>query len=95
MRQAVADEEGTAHRYLEMPDLAIAAKTGTAESGGDRTDHAWIAGYLPANSPRYVFVVALEHAGGGGSAAGPVAIKRPARMSEAAPPCAATATESL
>jgi penicillin-binding protein 2 len=35
-------------------------------------DHAWFAGYAPAEAPRVV-VVALEHAGEGNVAAAPVA----------------------
>lgn len=65
----------------------IAGKTGTAEvkggSGGkavsaeirafrERT-HAWFAGYAPAESPRLVVVVFLEHGGSGGKDAAPVA----------------------
>ncbi|HVW03159.1 MAG TPA: penicillin-binding transpeptidase domain-containing protein, partial [Planctomycetaceae bacterium] len=53
-------------------ETAIAGKTGTAEVGG-KPDHAWFAGYVPADRPRYAFVVVLEHSGSGGKAAGPVA----------------------
>ena len=72
MARAVSDGEGTAHAALGDAKIAIAAKTGTAESGVGRADHAWIAAYAPANDPRYVIVVALEHAGEGAEAAGPV-----------------------
>jgi penicillin-binding protein 2 len=41
--------------------------------GGNKPDHAWFAGYVPAERPRYAFVVVLEHGGSGGAAAGPVA----------------------
>jgi penicillin-binding protein 2 len=73
MEMAVASADGTAHPYLASVEAPVAAKTGTAETDEPGMDHAWIAGYAPADAPRYVFVVALEHAGGGAKAAGPVA----------------------
>lgn len=57
---------GTSAR-VEM--LSLAGKTGTAEVAG-KTDHAWFAGYAPANSPRIAYVVVLEHGGAGGGDAG-------------------------
>jgi len=87
MRQAVGDPEGTMHSYLVMDDVAVAAKTGTAQTGTDatgeeRADHAWLVGYLPADEPRYVFVIALEHAGNADAATGPVARRLVRRMQE-------------
>jgi penicillin-binding protein 2 len=52
----------------------MAGKTGTAENNAG-ADHAWFAGYVPADRPRFAFVVVLEHGGSGGRAAGPVARK--------------------
>ena len=43
--------------------------------GGGKSDHAWFAGYVPAERPKIAFVVVLENAGSGGHAAGPVARK--------------------
>jgi cell division protein FtsI/penicillin-binding protein 2 len=56
-----------------MDSLAVAGKTGTAETGADQADHAWFAGYVPAERPQLAFVVVLEHAGDAATAAGPVA----------------------
>jgi penicillin-binding protein 2 len=64
---------GTAFETVKMKEIRIAGKTGTAESGS--VDHAWFAGYVPAEQPRVAFVVVLEQGGGGGKAAGPVAKK--------------------
>jgi len=83
LRRVVADPSGTAYSSVRLPYVAIAGKTGTAETGGGRADHAWFAGYLPAESPRYAFCVALEHGGGGAAKAGPVA-KQLARAIEQA-----------
>lgn len=75
MEAVVADSHGTGYKTVRLPEVTIAGKTGTAEAGGGRPDHAWFAGYVPADQPRYAFVVVLEHAGSGGKIAGPVARK--------------------
>ena len=71
LRQVVASNHGTG-KTVRLKQVAIAGKTGTAEVKG-QPDHAWFAGFVPAERPRYAFVVVLEHAGSGGAAAGPVA----------------------
>lgn len=73
LERVVADSRGTGHKTVFMKEIAIAGKTGTAEVGGGKTDHAWFAGYAPADQPKVAFAVVLEHAGSGGRDAGPVA----------------------
>lgn len=52
----------------------IAGKTGTAETGRHKDNHAWFVGYAPYDNPRYCFVVLVEHTPGhGGDIAGPIA----------------------
>ncbi len=75
LEQVVAHPQGTGYKTVRMNEVAIAGKTGTAEIGGGRPDHAWFAGYVPANDPQVAFVVVLEQAGSGGKVAGPVAKK--------------------
>ncbi|MEX2113235.1 MAG: penicillin-binding transpeptidase domain-containing protein [Pirellulales bacterium] len=82
LRRVVDDPNGTAFATVHIPGLAIAGKTGTAETGGQQEDHAWFAGYAPADEPRYAFVVVLQHAGHGGEAAGPLARNLIERMQE-------------
>jgi penicillin-binding protein 2 len=72
LRQAVADDEGTAHATVDIDQVAIAGKTGTAEVGGHLPEHAWFAGFVPADRPQVALVVVLEHAGEAATAAGPV-----------------------
>lgn len=83
-------EQGTA-RVLRRNDAVIGGKTGTAQvvcirMVGERRqrtdemayferDHAWIASWGRRNGEDLVVIVMLEHAGGGSSAAGPVARK--------------------
>jgi penicillin-binding protein 2 len=72
LRRVVDDPHGTG-KSARVKGVPIAGKTGTAETGGGQADHAWFAGYVPADRPRIAFVVMLEHAGSGGKTAGPVA----------------------
>ncbi|MFM9963853.1 MAG: peptidoglycan D,D-transpeptidase FtsI family protein [Planctomycetaceae bacterium] len=75
LEQVVAHPQGTGFKTVRMKEVKIAGKTGTAEIGGGRADHAWFAGYVPADRPRIAFVVVLEQAGSGGKVAGPIAKK--------------------
>ena len=72
LRAVVQEPYGTGYRTVRLEQVAIAGKTGTAETGPGKPDHAWFAGYVPADEPRYAFVVVLEHGGSGSRAAGPV-----------------------
>ncbi len=73
LEAVVAHPQGTGYKSVRTAEVRIAGKTGTAETGGHQPDHAWFAGYVPAERPRIAFVVMLEHAGSGGQIAGPVA----------------------
>jgi penicillin-binding protein 2 len=75
LQAVVADPHGTAHATLYQQRIPVAAKTGTAQIGAGRPEHAWLAGYAPADRPRVAFVVALEQSGNADQAAGPV-VKR-------------------
>jgi penicillin-binding protein 2 len=69
--EAVVAEGGTA-RSIASPDYPIAGKTGTAEAPGG-TPHAWFVGYAPADDPKVVVAVLVEHGGHGGATAAPIA----------------------
>lgn len=83
----VSERKGTAHaERIEGVDMA--GKTGTAQvsqvapRGSDQSqvayfnrDHAWFAGFAPAVSPEIAIVVLVEHGGGGGKNAVPVAMR--------------------
>lgn len=71
LEMVVNHPRGTAFKTVHMKEVRVAGKTGTAEAGGG--DHAWFAGYVPAERPRVAFVVVLEQGGSGGKSAGPVA----------------------
>jgi penicillin-binding protein 2 len=84
----VNEPHGTGGVMRDLPGGVLAAgKTGTAQvvgmAPGERTntedllrqhrDHAWFVTYAPADDPRIVVAVLVEHGGHGGSAAAPVA----------------------
>jgi penicillin-binding protein 2 len=77
VRRALCDvvecERGTAYTTGGPSRPSMAGKTGTAESSGGLPDHAWFAGYAPAEVPEVAFVVALEHGGEAAQTAVPLA----------------------
>ncbi len=52
--------------------VAVAGKTGTAENPRGRA-HAWFVGIAPAERPKIVVAVCVEHGGSGGRVAAPIA----------------------
>lgn len=75
LEKVVASPRGTGYKRVRLKSVSIAGKTGTAETGGGRPDHAWFAGYVPAERPQIAFVAVVEHGGSGGVTAGPLAKK--------------------
>lgn len=80
----VADRFGTAHGAM-VDEVSVAGKTGTAQVSRivrnpdnprrvfrSQRDHAWFAGYSPANDPEIAVVVLVEHGGSGGHEAAPL-----------------------
>ena len=62
MRMTTNFPGGTA-RSLERKDVAIAAKSGTAEIGaGNAYVNSWAAGYWPYEDPQYAFVLMMDKA---------------------------------
>lgn len=62
MRKTVNFNGGTA-RALERKDVAIAAKSGTAEVGiGNAYVNSWAAGFFPYDNPKYAFILMMDRA---------------------------------
>lgn len=62
MRKTVNFDGGTA-RALDRKDVAIAAKSGTAEVGaGNAYVNSWAAGFFPYEEPRYAFILMMDKA---------------------------------
>jgi penicillin-binding protein 2 len=75
----VEDKRGTGKRAAlpKESGIGVGGKTGTAqvasrESGLDHEDHAWFAGFAPADNPQIVVVALVENGGHGGEVAAPV-----------------------
>ncbi|WP_314129962.1 penicillin-binding protein 2 [Schaalia odontolytica] len=78
MMEAVVSQPYGTGTTMALPNVSVAAKTGTAETGdGDRAN-AWAIGFAPADNPQIAFAVLVEgddtdptpH---GGDVAGPIA----------------------
>ena len=72
-------ERGTATR-AQIDNVAVAAKTGTAQTGVEgQAPHAWFVAFAPADNPRFAVSVLVENGGNygndatGGENAAPIA----------------------
>lgn len=88
LRGVVHDEKGTG-RGCQIPGLEVAGKTGTAQvvtlekEKRDREkrrklsrvyeNHAWFVAFAPVEAPEITVAVLVEHGGGGGAVAAPLA----------------------
>lgn len=70
MVQVVETGTGTG---AQIPDVKVAGKTGTAETGDGNSSHAWFIGFAPANDPKIAVAVLVENGGLGGKVAAPIA----------------------
>jgi penicillin-binding protein 2 len=85
--EGVVNDPGGTGRRAQVAGVRVAGKTGTSQvvslkrfqgyttSGRPYKyrDHSWYTAYAPAENPEVVVTVLLEHSGGGGAVAGPVA----------------------
>ncbi len=86
---AVNSEEGTAYQVRPSEGVQVAGKTGTAQVANRKArpgddpefiqylnrDHAWFVGFAPASDPELAVVALVEHGGGGGKYAAPIAVE--------------------
>ena len=70
MADVVQSGTGTAAR---ISGVRVCGKTGSAEIDGQENTNAWFVGYLDEASCPYALCVLVEDAGGGGTAAAPIA----------------------
>jgi peptidoglycan glycosyltransferase len=75
MMEAVV-EDGSGVR-AQIPGVAVAGKTGTAQHGEGRKAHAWFISFAPANDPEIAVAVIAEDGGIAGSEAGGGAVAAP------------------
>ncbi len=62
LRATVTDYAGTAH-MLDLKELYVAGKTGTAQTSGGKDDHSWFVGYAKGDVRNIAFCVFLEYGG--------------------------------
>ena len=63
LRSVVTDETGTAHELNDLTGMTVFGKTGTAQAGMNKPNHAWWVGYARSPKSNLVFCVFLEHGG--------------------------------
>lgn len=66
MRSVVTDGTGGP---AAISGVQVAAKTGTAQTGNESHQHAWIVGFAPADDPQVAVAVFVQNGGDAGSAA--------------------------
>ena len=54
---------GSAKVTFEDYQIEVAGKTGTAQSGGNKTPHSWFISFAPYDDPQIAVAVVIEHAG--------------------------------
>jgi penicillin-binding protein 2 len=87
LHDVVNDPSGTAFAASD-PDLDVAGKTGTAQTGYQAKkddepkmawflsqDHAWFMSFAPSRAPEVAVAVLVEHGGSGPHVAVPIAIQ--------------------
>ena len=62
LQSVVSDPTGTAH-ILNIDGIPVAGKTGTAQTSGEKKNHAWFIGYTQTEKMKIAFGVFLEHSG--------------------------------
>ncbi|HEY5335243.1 MAG TPA: penicillin-binding protein 2 [Mycobacteriales bacterium] len=77
MESVVANGTGT---KAQIPGVAVAGKTGTADHGVNQKPHSWFVAFAPAEHPTVAIAVLVEDGGGevnttGGAVAAPIAQK--------------------
>jgi len=65
MEAVVRDPDGTGRRAFS-PLVAIAGKTGTAQTHVPGQPHGWFVGFCPVDHPRVAMAILAEHGGSGG-----------------------------
>ena len=78
MEAVVADDQGTG-TAAQIPGVAVAGKTGTAQNVEGAAPHAWFISFAPAEDPQIAVAVIVENGGSlgseatGGQVAAPIA----------------------
>ena len=73
--QMSANVSGGTSGKIKLPDVVIAAKSGTAQTSdfGKKSDNSWIISFAPYDHPKYAVCVMVQNGASGGGVAGPLA----------------------
>lgn len=71
----VVNTPGGTASGARMSDITVAGKTGTAQAGKGKKDHAWFVCYAPFEDPKIAMCVLVENSGYGGTYSAPIARK--------------------
>lgn len=71
----VVNTPGGTARAAHMDSITVAGKTGTAQAGKGKRDHAWFVCYAPFDKPKIAMCVLVENSGFGGTYSAPIARK--------------------
>lgn len=71
----VVNTPGGTASGARLPDIMVAGKTGTAQAGKGKRDHAWFVSYAPFDNPKIALCVLVENSGYGGTYSAPIARK--------------------
>jgi peptidoglycan glycosyltransferase len=72
MMTSVVDN-GTGKK-AKIPGVAVAGKTGTAQTDPENSDNSWFVGFAPADHPKIAVAVFIRHGGRtGGDVSAPIA----------------------
>ena len=70
-----ANQPGGTSGKIKLAKIAIAAKSGTAQSSdnGKKSNNSWIISFAPYENPKYAVCVLVQNGGSGGGVCGPLA----------------------
>lgn len=71
----VVNVAGGTARGARLDSIMVAGKTGTAQAGKGKKDHAWFVCYAPYDKPKIALCVLVENSGFGGTYSAPIARK--------------------
>ena len=73
LKEMLRNNVATQYGQAQFGDLAVCAKSGTAEVCGGKQPHAWFAGFIDDENYPLAFVVLVENGGSGAGVAGSIA----------------------
>jgi penicillin-binding protein 2 len=69
-----ANEPGGTSGKVRLPDVVVAAKSGTAQTmdNGKKSNNSWVMSFAPYDNPKYAICIMVQNGGAGGGVCGPL-----------------------